>query len=94
MMPIDAKHHILTDEEIQATSKALHPRIVIPMHYRIPELERSPDSPEGLGEIGPWLAGQENVVRLERSIARFTAGTLLPSQVIVVFPHSPKVSRP
>ena len=92
MMPIDAKHHILKDTEIQAIRKALRPRIMIPMHYRIPDLEPSGDTPDGLGEISPWLAGQENVVQLESNIATFTAGSLLPSQVVVVFPHSPRVS--
>jgi L-ascorbate metabolism protein UlaG (beta-lactamase superfamily) len=94
MMPIDAKHHILKDAEIDAIRKALHPRIVIPMHYRIPDLEPSADSPEGLGEIDPWLAGQQNVVRLESNIATFTASSLLPSQIVVMFPHSPKVAAP
>ncbi|HXH41841.1 MAG TPA: MBL fold metallo-hydrolase [Thermoanaerobaculia bacterium] len=92
MMPIDAKHHILKDAEIQAIRKALHPRIIIPMHYRLADLEPSNDTPEDLGEISPWLAGQENVVHLESNLATFTAGSLLPSQVVVVFPHSPKVS--
>jgi L-ascorbate metabolism protein UlaG (beta-lactamase superfamily) len=91
MMPIDAKHHILKEAEIEAIRKALHPRIVIPMHYRIPDLEATADSPEGLGEIGPWLAAQQNVVQLESNRAIFTAASLLPSQMIVVFPHSPLV---
>ncbi len=92
MMPIDAKHHILKDAEIQAIRKALRPRIVIPMHYRLPDLEPSGDTPQDLGEISPWLAGQDNVVHLESNIATFTAASLLPSQVVVVFSHSPKVS--
>src|SRR5712691_9779644 len=92
MMPIDAKHHILKEAEIQAIRKALRPRILIPMHYRLPDLEPSGDTPQDLGEISPWLAGQDNVVQLESNIAIFTAGSLLPSQVVVVFPHSPRVS--
>lgn len=93
MVPIDAKHHILKDPEIEAILKALRPRIVIPMHYRLPDLESSSDKPEGLGEIGPWLAARQNVVQLENNIATFTAGSLLPAEVIAVFPHSPKVQR-
>src|SRR5437867_2316763 len=92
MMPIDAKHHILKEAEIQAIRRALRPRILIPMHYRLPDLEPSGDTPQDLGESRPWLAGQDNVVQLESNIATFTAGSLLPSQVVVVFPHSPKVS--
>jgi len=92
MMPIDAKHHILKEAEIEAIRKALHPRVVIPMHYRLPDLESSADTPQDLGEISPWLPGQKNVVQLESNIATFSAGSLLPSQVVVVFPHSAKVS--
>ncbi len=92
LLPIDAKHHILQESEIQAIRTALHPRILIPMHYRLPDLEPSNDAPDGLGEITPWLAGQANVVRLESNVATFGASSLLPSQVVVVFPHSPKVS--
>jgi L-ascorbate metabolism protein UlaG (beta-lactamase superfamily) len=92
MLPIDARHHILKEAEIQAIRNALRPRIVVPTHYRLPDLEPSGDAPQGLGEIGPWLVSQENVVRLESNMATFTAGSLLPSQVIVVFPHSAKVS--
>lgn len=93
MMPIDAQYHILKEAEIEAIRKALHPRVLIPIHYRLPDLEPSGDTPQGLGEITPWLAGQDNVIHLESNIATFTAGTLLPSQVVTVFPHSPKVSR-
>jgi len=93
MMPIDSRHHILKEPEIQAIRAALHPRIVIPMHYRQPDLETSPDSPEGLGDIDPWLATQQNVIRLDQNIATFTADALLPSSVIVVFPHSARVTR-
>jgi L-ascorbate metabolism protein UlaG (beta-lactamase superfamily) len=92
MMPIDAKQHIMKGAEIEATRKALGPRIVIPMHYRIPDLEPSATTLQELGEINPWLAGQNNVVRLESNVATFSAGSLLPSQLVVVFPHSPKVS--
>jgi L-ascorbate metabolism protein UlaG (beta-lactamase superfamily) len=91
MMPIDANHHILKEGEIEAIRKALHPRVLIPMHYRLPDLEASAASPQDLGEITPWLAGRENVVRLESSVATFTARSLLPAETIVVFPHSPKV---
>ena len=92
MMPIDAKQHILKEAEIQTIRKALRPRILIPMHYRLPDLEPSADTPQGLGDIAPWLAGQANVVQLESNLATFAAGSLLPSQVVVVFPHSPQVS--
>ncbi len=93
MMPIDAKSHILKEPEIDAIRKSLRPRILIPMHYRIPDLEPSADSLQDLGEISPWIATQQNVIQLESNLATFRADALLPAQVIVVFPHSPKVSR-
>jgi len=92
MLPIDARHHILKDAEIQAIRTALRPRVLIPMHYRLPDLEPSGGTPQDLGEISPWLAGQNHVVQLESNIATFTAGSLLPAQIVAVFPHSPKVS--
>jgi len=94
MMPIDAQHHILKESEIQAIRNALHPRVVIPMHYRIPDLEVSAGSPEGLGEIDPWLAGQANVIRMPANIAIFSTRTLPKAESVVVLPHSPKVRAP
>src|SRR5205085_4663302 len=91
MVPIDSKHHLLQEPQIQAIRRALHPRILIPMHYRLPDLEPSRDTPDGLGDIDPWLTGQQNVVRLESSTAIFTAGSLLPASLVVVFPHSARV---
>lgn len=94
MMPVDANHHIMKDAEVDATRNALHPRITIPMHYRIPDLEASPKNPEGLGDIEPWLAMQQNVVRLDANVATFAGSSLLPAHIIAVFPHSPRVTRP
>jgi L-ascorbate metabolism protein UlaG (beta-lactamase superfamily) len=91
MIPIDAKHHLLQEPEIRAIRAALHPRLLVPMHYQLPDLEPSPDSPPDLGPIDPWLAGQENVVRLDSNTAIFTAGSLLPAQLVLVFRHSEAV---
>lgn len=93
MMPIDAQEHILKAAEVDAIRKALHPRVVIPMHYRLPDLE-SAGSPEGLGEIGPWLATQKNVVQLKTSMAKFSVASLPRSETVMVFPHSPLVKAP
>jgi L-ascorbate metabolism protein UlaG (beta-lactamase superfamily) len=94
MMPIDAQYHILKECEIQEIRSALRPRVLIPMHYRLPDLERSQDSPQGLGPIDPWLAKEKNVVRLEDNRAIFTPGSLLPAELFVAFPHSPRVHAP
>jgi L-ascorbate metabolism protein UlaG (beta-lactamase superfamily) len=91
MMPIDAQYHILQQAQIAAIRRALRPRVLIPMHYRLPDLEVTEDSPPDLGPIDPWLLPEKNVVRLESNVARFTAGSLLPADLIAVFPHSAKV---
>jgi L-ascorbate metabolism protein UlaG (beta-lactamase superfamily) len=91
MMPIDVQHHILQQAQIAAIRRALRPRVLIPMHYRLPDLEVTEDSPPDLGPIDPWLLPEKNVVRLESNVARFTAGSLLPADLIAVFPHSAKV---
>jgi L-ascorbate metabolism protein UlaG (beta-lactamase superfamily) len=91
MMPIDSQHHILQQAEIEAIRRALRPRVLIPMHYRLPDLEAAENSPADLGPIDPWLLPEKNVVRLEDSVDRFAAGSLLPADLIVVFPHSAKV---
>ncbi len=92
MMPIDAREHILKRDEIQAIRRAARPRVLIPMHYRHPDLESSEDSPRGLGPIDPWLAGEKSVTRLKSNYALFTTGSLKAGERIVVFQHSPKVS--
>jgi L-ascorbate metabolism protein UlaG (beta-lactamase superfamily) len=91
MMPIDAREHILKHREVQAIRRAARPRVLIPMHYRHPDLERSEDSPQGLGLIDPWLSGQRGVNRLKNNHALFTTRSLRSGERIVVFEHSPKV---
>jgi L-ascorbate metabolism protein UlaG (beta-lactamase superfamily) len=91
MLPADGLEHILKNREIAAIVAALEPRAVIPMHYRIPELESEPDSPDDLGDIDSWLAGRENVVRLGGS--RWEPKLQRASPEIVVFQPSPLVAR-
>jgi L-ascorbate metabolism protein UlaG (beta-lactamase superfamily) len=91
MMPIDAREHILKHYEVQAIRRTTRPRVLIPMHYRHPDLESSEDSPQGLGPIDPWLAGQKSVTRLKSNSALFTTGSLKSGERIVVFQHSPEV---
>ena len=88
MMPIDAREHILKDAEVEAIRHSTRPLVLIPMHYRHPDLESSEDSPRGLGPIEPWLTGQTRVTRLKNNYAVFTTGS---PERIVVFHHSPKV---
>lgn len=91
MVPADALEHILKNRDIEAIVEALEPRVVVPMHYRLPDLESDPDSPDDLGEIGPWLAGQKNVLHLGTHRWDPVLGTDGPR--IVVFEPSPAVAR-
>jgi len=70
---------------------AVEPLVLIPMHYRHPDLASCEDSPRELGPIDPWLAGQSTVTTLKNNYASFTSGSLKGRQDIVVFQHSPKV---
>jgi len=94
MMPIDSDEHILKAADVDAIRSALHPRVLIPMHYRLPDLEPSAGSPEGLGDIAPWLATQQNVVQLKTNVAKFSASSLPQAEVVMVFAHSPLVKAP
>ena len=91
LMPIDAREHILKLDEIREIRRAVRPRVVIPMHYRHPDLENSEESPQGLGPIDPWLAGKKSVTRLAGNYAVFTRHALTANERIVVFQHSSKV---
>ncbi len=94
MLPIDSLYHILKHDEIEAYRAKLTPQVLIPMHYRHPDLEPEPDSPDDLGEIDGWLKGQDNVRRLDTHIWRVAPSDLPDKPEIVVFAHSPKVKPP
>jgi len=64
------------------------------MHYRHPDLETNPDSPDDLGGIDDWLKGQEGVRRLDTSTWQVNHAELPDSPQVWVFDHSPKVSAP
>src|SRR5467141_1178979 len=61
MIPIDSQFHILKADQIAAIRSKLSPPILIPMHYRQPDLETSPGKPELLGGIEEWAKGEVNV---------------------------------
>ncbi len=93
MLPIDGVYHILKEVEIQAIFAALEPKVIIPMHYQIPELELSAETPKNLGPIDPWLKGKNNVLRLENNEHNFARKTLPEQAQVMVFKHSPLVTR-
>lgn len=94
MMPIDSEYHILKEPEIQAILDQLSPDILIPMHYRIADLEPDQGSPDGLGGINDWLSGKHNVRHLSSHQAAISMQDLPANPEILVFEHSPLVERP
>ena len=64
MVTVDDSCHLLSYEEVDSLILQLDPRVVIPMHYRIPKL-----MPESCGLLPPdgWLATQSKVKQLSLS---------------------------
>lgn len=76
MLPIDSESRVLDEEGARGWIEALKPRIVIPMHYRLPGL--APDRISGIGTIDGWLSRQEEVVRVEGDSLVLKADDLPP----------------
>lgn len=94
MIPADGIDHILSQEATAAIIDALEPRIVIPMHYRLPDLESDSESPSDLGEIGPWLEGRSGVRQVGSHVTRLSVSTLPEGREYLVFDHAPYVRIP
>jgi L-ascorbate metabolism protein UlaG (beta-lactamase superfamily) len=94
MMPIDSEFHILQEHEIQTILNQLSPSLVIPMHYRLADLEPDDDEPGGLGGIDDWLKSRRNVRRLFTHQTTISLEDLPNNQEILVFEHWPTLERP
>jgi len=94
MMPIDSEYHILKEQEIQSVLRQLNPGILVPMHYRIQDLEPVEGEPDDLGGIDGWLENKSNVHRLGSNHLTLSSGDLPGELEIVVFDHSPLLQRP
>ncbi|HKY34099.1 MAG TPA: MBL fold metallo-hydrolase [Candidatus Polarisedimenticolia bacterium] len=66
LLPIDSERRVLGYDEARAWVEALSPRIVIPMHYRLPGLAF--EQVTGLGTIEEWLSGQPGHRRLQTDL--------------------------
>jgi L-ascorbate metabolism protein UlaG (beta-lactamase superfamily) len=88
MLPVDDLDHILKRREITAMREALHPRVVVPMHYRLTGLS---ELPESVGPIDQWLAEQQNVEKLSGSRLAVSARSLPAVSQVVVFQPSAQV---
>ncbi len=88
LLPIDGDEHILKAAQIDEIRKTLKPSILIPMHYRIPELT---DLPASLGTIDTWLVQQPNALRLRTNRWTVSPKDLRQSNQVLFLPHSPEV---
>ncbi|NAS30325.1 hypothetical protein GTQ40_05030 [Flavobacteriaceae bacterium R38] len=93
MIPIDAQYHILKKEELKTVINQVKPRIIIPMHYKIPELEEDPEALDDLGILAPYLKGRNNVVKLETNKLTIKKEDIPLKQRYFVFKHSPLVTK-
>ncbi|MBT3325114.1 MAG: MBL fold metallo-hydrolase [Gemmatimonadales bacterium] len=94
MVPGDGVWHILSQETTQEIMETLQPKIVIPMHYRLGDLEVEADSPSDLGGVDPWLEGREGIERVGGHVTTLRAGELPATQTFLVFEHAPYVTGP
>jgi len=94
MIAGDALYHIVSAEDTQATIDAIDPRIVIPMHYRLPDLEVEEDSPSDLGDLDPWLEGRSRVQRVGGHMTTLRVSELPSERTFLVFERAPYVSGP
>lgn len=61
MIPVDKENRVLTYDQAAAWIDALTPRLVIPMHYRVPG--RTLPSVTHLGTVDEWVSGQRRFER-------------------------------
>ena len=88
MLPVDATFHILKREEVEEVLALLHPRLVVPMHYQLPELA---ETVQDLGPIDPWLEEREAVLRVPSHTTRLHPTGLPPAGSILVLRPSPSL---
>ncbi len=87
LVTVDDASHLLSYAEVDSLIERVDPRIVIPMHYRIPSL-----MPESCGLKSPeqWLATQPSVKQLKGHSATISREDLPSSAQVWVFEPSPE----
>jgi L-ascorbate metabolism protein UlaG (beta-lactamase superfamily) len=93
MAPIDSFAHILGEDELQLIRDELAPRLLMPMHFRLPQLETAGDGPHDLGTLDPWLDGRERVVHVTGNVLAVAPDGLPDVETIVVLEPSPQIDR-
>lgn len=92
-IPIDGDYHILKPNQLKVVLNTLNPKITVPMHYRLPDLEEDGFPKGGLGNIDPYLVGKENVTILEGSTKIFNSSSISQTGEIIVFQHDIAVTK-
>ena len=91
LLPIDDTFHILKEEETKEVIAAIAPKIVVPMHYRINELESNAEHPVNLGGIDDYFTNRMNVIWLESNSVQLSKSDLPDQLKYMVFKHSDAV---
>jgi L-ascorbate metabolism protein UlaG (beta-lactamase superfamily) len=78
--------------ELELIRRIARPRVIIPMHYRLPQFETD-TSARGLDTVDAWLALQPGVRRLENNVVRVDAQALPQKQEVWLLPPSPLVMQ-
>lgn len=91
MLPIDDTYHILKADEVTAIIDYIKPRVIIPMHYKITDLEPAPDRPKNLGPVDAYIAARDNVTKLDGNTFALSKEGLPDNEEYLLFKHSPKV---
>jgi L-ascorbate metabolism protein UlaG (beta-lactamase superfamily) len=90
-LPIDDTFHILSKEDTKETIDLLNPKLIIPMHYRIDDLEPNEGKPKNLGSITEYFQSKDNVIRLPDNKYAFSKKDLPLQQTYMIFQHSPLI---
>ncbi len=89
MLPVDDLDHILKRDEIAQMRRRLNPSVVVPMHHRLEQLSKLPES---VGPIDQWLKSQPNVRNLKSSTVRLSPDSLGAKPEVYVFQPSSRVT--
>ena len=93
MLPIDDTYHILSAVETQEILQQLNPKLVIPMHYKIEELETTPGRPKNLGGISAYFKDRKNLKRPPSNIVYLGKSDIPKKLEYLIMPHSPKINK-
>ena len=85
--------HLACLASVACAEQAIY-EFVIPMHYRLGDLETESDAPSDLGDIDPWLEGRQGVQRVGGHVTTLSAADLPAERTYLVFEHAPYVSGP